>query len=658
MPSTLEYLMKLSVGLAVVGLFYYWVLRRQTFYNWNRWYLLVYAALAFALPLVNLNQTVSRSSLTQAPILRYVPTLPSLDVAEVPQPAMPAEFVESEMVSKLPITVGDWLLILLATGMVVMLVRLGVQLIYYHRIKKQAALVSEGEAAVYHVDRNILPFSFGKAIFVNPALHQLHELREIMAHELVHVRQRHTADILFAELLCVLNWYNPAAWLIRHAIRQNLEFIADRAVLADGTDAQEYQYLLLKVAGVPEFRLANQFNFSSLKERIIMMNRSRSARWYLVRFLYLLPVTVVLLATFRTDIAALAQVKQLPKSPQTTQNSQYVYISGILADGATGKPLPNIQLEKSRRVAVFLEGQTLPERKNMGTLRTDSDGFYYWKIDTKDQEEERVNYTLNYKIGEIDFFAGEFSFKRGNNPLFNRPKIDFLTPGLMDRLRIDWYYVNLSEAIEKDGESALDPAVVKQRLLKELPIFAAEHQLKIDFKKEHWHPQKTITKFRNAYFNQERELIGYEASTKIYLNGKPVSYQKINETFAREPYQIARTVGGLRHQIGMKGEVFYTTFDNYQDVPPVGLATPENVEWLHPDDLDLARLKDEPYMLDGFRMTYGTSSNLMPLREEITRVAIFKGPLARYYDRTLDKLWWIETRPPAEVQGRPAFVVK
>jgi len=127
------------------------------------------------------------------------------------------------------------------------------------------------------------------------------EWSAIILHEYVHIRQRHTLDILLAELCCALNWYNPFAWLIRHAIRQNLEFIADSKVLEKGLDKKGYQYHLLKVIGEPRYRLANNFNFSSLKKRIIMMNKIRSARLHLVKFLFLLPLFAVLLVAFRSQ---------------------------------------------------------------------------------------------------------------------------------------------------------------------------------------------------------------------------------------------------------------------------------------------------------------------------------------------------------------------
>jgi hypothetical protein len=155
---------------------------------------------------------------------------------------------------------------------------------------------------IYQVDEKIVPFSFGNAIYINQGLHTEKEYEEIILHEYVHIRQRHSVDILFAELLCVFAWYNPFAWLIRHAVRQNLEFIADGKVLEKGFDRKGYQYHLLKVIGEPKYRLATNFNFSSLKKRIVMMNKIRSTRVHLVKFLFIVPLLGVLLVAFRNEI--------------------------------------------------------------------------------------------------------------------------------------------------------------------------------------------------------------------------------------------------------------------------------------------------------------------------------------------------------------------
>lgn len=289
MNDILQYLLKWSIALAVVFLFYRIALRPLTFYQWNRRYLILYSLVAFLIPFINLNAYVQPQKLQDIALVQYIPTI-SIDAGVAP--------AVIGQTSTNPLSVVG--LVLLA-GSLILLARLVVQWYSLHRIRRHAVRLYHPEATVYHVDENVIPFSFGNAIYVNTSLHTEKELNDIILHEFVHVRQKHSVDIIWGELLCILNWYNPFAWLIRQAIRQNLEFIADQAVLQHGLDKKTYQYHLLKVIGSPQYSIANNFNFSSLKKRIAMMNRLKSAKLHLVKFLFVLPLLAILLVAFRNN---------------------------------------------------------------------------------------------------------------------------------------------------------------------------------------------------------------------------------------------------------------------------------------------------------------------------------------------------------------------
>ena len=216
MPTILLYFFKLSVSLTVVYLFYQLVLRRLTFYTWNRWYLLLYTALCFLIPFIDLSSFLSRGNLNQAAVIQWVPVLPAYTTEENGN----LSFFNGE----------NLFVMLIAAGSFVMLVRLLLQLISFRRLLKRASLLSSNGVTIYQVDEDIIPFSFGNSIFINQALHSQAELEEIIRHEFVHVRQKHSADIIWGELLCLINWYNPFAWLLKKAIRQNLEFVARNAL--------------------------------------------------------------------------------------------------------------------------------------------------------------------------------------------------------------------------------------------------------------------------------------------------------------------------------------------------------------------------------------------------------------------------------------------
>ncbi|RYZ95055.1 MAG: hypothetical protein EOP47_26590, partial [Sphingobacteriaceae bacterium] len=204
-----------------------------------------------------------------------------------------------------------------ATGLIIigslfLLARLAMQFVSLKKIKNKAVIISDTDTTIYHIDDEMAPFSFGNSIYINKNLHTEKELEEIILHEYVHVRQRHTTDILLAEVLCIFNWYNPFAWLIRHSIRQNLEYIADDNVVRSGMDKKSYQYHLLKVVGIPQYTIANQFNFSSLKKRIIMMNSVKSAKVNVLRFLFILPLLSVMLLAFRDNTKEVIAIKSVP----------------------------------------------------------------------------------------------------------------------------------------------------------------------------------------------------------------------------------------------------------------------------------------------------------------------------------------------------------
>jgi beta-lactamase regulating signal transducer with metallopeptidase domain len=291
MPALTLYLLKLSISLSVVWLFYQLLLRRLTFYNLNRWYLLFYSLLSFFIPLIDIGTMVEEDGAHQPLVVQIIPSIGHFGTAA----AATVTAVDR------PAFWNTWSVLLgvAALGSLILLIRLARNGRSLYMICKRARLVGNDGIKVYQVDEQIIPFSFGNAVYLNQALHSEKELGEIILHEYVHIRQKHTIDILLAELFIIVNWYNPFVWLIRYAIRQNLEFIADSKVLEKGMDRKAYQYHLLKVIGHSRYKLANNFNFSSLKKRIVMMNRIRSARVHVVRFLFILPLIAVLLVSFR-----------------------------------------------------------------------------------------------------------------------------------------------------------------------------------------------------------------------------------------------------------------------------------------------------------------------------------------------------------------------
>ncbi len=371
MPIVPLFLLKLSVSLAVVWGFYQVVLRRLTFYGLNRWYLLGYTLLSFYTPLINIGPMLPDGPAGEPVILQFIPAIGGGGVAAV----APLSRAAGPSV---------WTVLgcVVAAGSVLLLARVAIRWMSLLRLRRKARLIEGEGVKIYQVDGRIIPFSFGNAIYINQHLHTEKEWTDIILHEYVHIRQKHTIDILLAELVCILNWYNPFAWLIRYSIRQNLEFIADQQVLDKGVDRKGYQYLLLKVVGEPAYRLANNFNFSSLKKRIVMMNKMQSARVHLLKLLFLLPLVAVLLAAFRDRGAQLFR----------SHGPVYVNAAGIVISLPDRKPLEGVM---ARDLVTGLQ------------TTTDVRGYYKLKIPVVADLPVRVHLTFT-KAGYDSTFTEQY----------------------------------------------------------------------------------------------------------------------------------------------------------------------------------------------------------------------------------------------------------
>jgi BlaR1 peptidase M56 len=293
-PAPLLYLGQMQLALLLLLGVYYLALRRLTFHRLNRFYLLGSLALAALYPALDL----SAMSLRPAPTARPL-NISALLLADAPGTAAaagPSGALSAE----------TWWLLAYAAGTVLMLALLLVQAAALWRLHRRSRPVREAGAAFRAVAAPVSPFSFGRHIYLNPARHAAEELPAILLHERVHVRQLHSFDTLLAHLHRALAWASPAAWLWLRAVQENLEFIADAAVLRESAlPAKTYQYSLLRLstlAAGPAF--TTPFSFITLKNRIQMMNAPESKPRQLTRYAAGLSLLLLLAAACATPKAS------------------------------------------------------------------------------------------------------------------------------------------------------------------------------------------------------------------------------------------------------------------------------------------------------------------------------------------------------------------
>ena len=287
----LLFLLKANIALTLFYLAYHFGLRRLTFYTLNRIFLLMGIVVAAVCPFIDPDTLFRQHQSLQG--VAYVIDLNALNQ----RPATPF--------------INILLFNIFWAGVVLMSIRLLFQLISLWRLHRATRKGTINEQQVRISEKSLQPFSFLRFIYINPSLHTPAELSSIMQHEQVHVKQWHTVDVLLGELNKIFYWFNPGAWLMSIAIRENLEFITDRYMLRQGTDVKAYQYSLIKVSGVPyATAIANNFNFSHLKQRIMMMNKKQSSKYNLVRYFVLGAIVLIVLVSLNYSRAASTEAKK------------------------------------------------------------------------------------------------------------------------------------------------------------------------------------------------------------------------------------------------------------------------------------------------------------------------------------------------------------
>jgi len=286
MESLLTYIIQVNLLLGIIYLGYIGLLKGLTFYVLNRVYFLVGGLFAFMYPFLDLKSLFVQRGLNLGGVGEQISLY----------------MTEPEVQQQL--SLGRLVEILFVTGAVLLLLKFVFQLLSLLRIH----LNSKSDQWRTYLFRNVLipvvPFSFLNKIYVNKEQHQEAELKDIFKHEDIHVKGLHSLDILLFEMILVCCWYNPFVWLMRRAIRQNLEFLTDQQVLDKGVDKQTYQYSLLNVSKKgSSVGLSNQFNFKLLKRRIMMMNKKRSSKIELSKYAFLLPVFLLTGAAFTVSKA-------------------------------------------------------------------------------------------------------------------------------------------------------------------------------------------------------------------------------------------------------------------------------------------------------------------------------------------------------------------
>lgn len=263
------YLLKSTAALAILWGIYKLFLEAEKMHLFNRFYLLFSLAFAFSIPLMNIEISPSKENNTSF-LEKTLQVQPTLLYDAPPIQAV----IEPQATSWVA-----YLIVVMGLISVFFLFRFACNLISIYKTINGNTTIKWQGATLVLMEEKVLPYTFLNYIFMSKAQYTITGIeQELFSHELAHVQQKHSLDVILIELLRVVFWFNPLVYLFKQAVQLNHEFLADEAVNTTYQDVKAYQYLLLsKASEAGGLSLTSNLNFQITKKRLLMMTKITSA---------------------------------------------------------------------------------------------------------------------------------------------------------------------------------------------------------------------------------------------------------------------------------------------------------------------------------------------------------------------------------------------
>ena len=308
-------LLEINLILSLVYLGYILLLKNLTFFRWARFYLLggMLTALIY-------------------------PFLKARKVVQIPAEGVTIALPDLTRLSAAGGTRWEPYLVYLFSGVFILLfLRFALRFVSLGKIHARSTEARFNGHTYRDTQHRISPFSFWKWIYIYRKAHSDTEMDQIIAHEHIHTRERHSFDVIIAEICSIICWYNPLVKLLNLSVKDNLEFLVDAGVLNSGIDRVSYQHSLVGISlnNFPVSYPGNQFAFKTLKRRIHMMNKNQSPKSRLIAYMLLTPLVLAFagLLTFSCQKETLDTLAKAQESEGLTRSG--VTRSGLTQSGLT-----------------------------------------------------------------------------------------------------------------------------------------------------------------------------------------------------------------------------------------------------------------------------------------------------------------------------------
>jgi hypothetical protein len=353
MEALFIFIVKSSSLIALFYFAYFFLLRKETFFNSSRWFLLAGLVTSVVLPLVVYTKVVW---IDPVPVpVSYTPAANFQYVSNFhPQIAEKESFeINWNLVS----------LVIYGIGFAAFMIKFGIDFYSLNSVLKGRKIEQQADFKFVDVNENIAPFSYFDYIVYNSSMYSEKELESILEHEKVHSDQHHTVDVIISRIFCILFWFNPIIWLYKKAILQNLEFIADSEAAKKISDKKAYQYTLLKITTHETcVAITNHFYQSLIKKRIVMLNKNQSKKWNYWKYYAVLPVLALFVLSFQIKTIAQEKKELREKAALTSKNQDPEVIK--ITKSTTDQELKDLTAKLKTDHNINLEISNIKRNKN------------------------------------------------------------------------------------------------------------------------------------------------------------------------------------------------------------------------------------------------------------------------------------------------------
>ncbi len=304
MNETLIYLLKSMIYAGIFFGYYSLFLKNTIYHAYNRFYLLAAMALSVVFPIFHLTIGVFEEEVAATPALKYLMYGSATPVQEV---IIPWEIVTMGSISAL------------------LLSYLAYSVIRIFRLKAMNAKKQMGDFTFIETDLEEAPFSFFSNLFWKKSISIEDENgQKMLRHELTHIREKHSWDRLFSQLICSIFWMNPFNWIMQKELQNIHEFIADRDAVGAGEVDSFAKMLLQTHYGNHFLNPSHSFYYSSIKRRIIMLTTSQAPKYAYLRRVAVLPMLAFILALFSIQLSAQETKAKKAKAQSTAAKEQKI----------------------------------------------------------------------------------------------------------------------------------------------------------------------------------------------------------------------------------------------------------------------------------------------------------------------------------------------